>query len=521
MPMTRSRREGKRAAPNAAAKPMVSSSTEAVVPSCDKLMCRCASNAPSTIGCTPGIKIPIVPTNTMAVICIAAGRGPIQTPDCASFIVAILVQLGSDSTWQCSAMNGWMEWTMAASTGRDLELRRRAEAVIPGGMYGHQSTVLLPDGYPQFFSRGEGAYLWDVDGTRYLDLMCAYGPQLFGYAHEAIDAAAVKQMRRGDPLTGPTELMVELAERMTAMVKHAQWAMFCKNGTDATTMALVTARAHTRRKTVVIAKGTYHGAAPWCTPRPAGTTPEDRANQIFCSYNDSESLEAAVARAAGDLAAIFASPFKHDAFVDQAMPDPAYARRARELCDEHGALLVVDDVRGGLRLARDCSWSTVGVQPDLSSWGKCIANGHPISALLGAEKVRAAAASLFVTGSFWYAASPMAAALVTLRLVAQSDYLERIERLGGKLRSGLDERASASGFDLRQTGPAQMPLFLFDEDPDLRFGFFWCSEMLKRGVYVHPWHNMFLSGAMTDLDIESALDAATAAFTVMKTKRAM
>jgi len=409
---------------------------------------------------------------------------------------------------------------MTASINKDQELRLRAEAVIPGGMYGHQSVALLPDDYPQFFSRGEGAYLWDVNGRRYLDLMCAYGPQLLGYAHEEIDAAAVQQMRRGDPLTGPTELMVTLAERMTAMVKHAQWAMFCKNGTDATTMALVTARAHTRRKTVVLAKGAYHGAAPWCTPRLSGTTPEDRANQIFCAYNDVESLEAAVAKAGSDLAAIFASPFKHDAFVDQALPEAAYARRARELCDQRGALLVVDDVRGGLRIARDCSWSTVGVQPDLSSWGKCIANGHPISALLGSEKARDAAASIFVTGSFWYAASPMAAALVTLRLVAQTDYLERIERLGGKLRSGLHERASASGFRLRQTGPVQMPLFLFDEDPDLRFGFFWSSEMLKRGVYVHPWHNMFLSGAMTDLDIDAVLDAATGAFAVLKAKRA-
>jgi glutamate-1-semialdehyde 2,1-aminomutase len=409
---------------------------------------------------------------------------------------------------------------MTVSISKDQELRLRAQAVIPGGMYGHQSIAALPDDYPQFFSQGDGAYLWDANGTRYLDLMCAYGPQLFGYAQEAIDAAAIKQMRRGDPLTGPTELMVTLAERMTAMVTHAQWAMFCKNGTDATTMALVTARAHTKRKTVVLAKGAYHGAAPWCTPRPSGTTAEDRANQIFCTYNDVDSLEAAVAYAGGDLAAIFASPFKHDAFVDQAMPDPAYARRARELCDERGALLVVDDVRGGLRMARDCSWSLVGVQPDLSSWGKCIANGHPISALLGSEKAREAAASIFVTGSFWYAGSPMAAALVTLRMVAETDYLERIVHLGRRLREGLDERAVARGFGLRQTGPVQMPLFLFDEDADLRLGFFWSSEMLKRGVYVHPWHNMFLSAAMTEADIDVALNAADGAFSAMKTKRA-
>ena len=120
-------------------------------------------------------------------------------------------------------------------------------------------------------------------------------------------------------------------------------------------------------------------------------------------------------KAGDDLAAVFAAPFKHDAFVDQKEPDPAYARRARELCDQTGALLVVDDVRAGFRVARDCSWSAIGVQPDLSTWGKCIANGHPISALLGNDKARAAAASIYVTGSFWFAGAAMAAGIETLQ----------------------------------------------------------------------------------------------------------
>ena len=405
---------------------------------------------------------------------------------------------------------------MDRSNSRDRELRARAEAVIPGGMYGHQSVGLLPDDYPQYFERGEGAHIWDVDGRRYLDLMCAYGPNLFGYANPQIDAAYVRQLGLGDTLTGPTALMVELAEVFVDMVTHANWAMFCKNGTDATTMALTTARAHTRKRIVVRAKGAYHGAAPWCVPRPAGTIDTDRANQIFCDYNDVASLEAAVAEAGDDLACIFAAPIKHDAFIDQAEPELAYARRARELCDATGALLVVDDVRAGLRVARDCSWSRIGVEPDLSTWGKCIANGHGLSALLGNDKARKAAAAIYVTGSFWYQAAPMAAALETLGLVRDTDYLERIIALGERLRSGLDERARAAGFSLRQTGPVTMPLFLFDDDPDLRKGFCFASSMLERGVYIHPWHNMFLCAAMTDSDINDALDAAEGAFGALK-----
>jgi glutamate-1-semialdehyde 2,1-aminomutase len=398
----------------------------------------------------------------------------------------------------------------------DRQLRERAEAVIPNGMYGHQAVGMLPDDYPQFFARAEGARLWDADGHELIDFMCAYGPNLFGYGNPEINAAFVRQMEQGDTLTGPTARIVEMAEAMVAMVGHADWAMFCKNGTDATSMAMVTARAHTRRKTIVRAKGAYHGSAPWCTPRRAGVNPEDQAHQIFCDYNDVASLEAAVAEAGDDLAAVFAAPLKHDAFIDQVLPDPVYAGRARALCDEAGALLVVDDVRAGLRIARDCSWSTVGVEPDLSTWGKCIANGHAISALLGSNKARKAAGAIFVTGSYWFQAAPMAAGLTTMRLVRESDYLERIEALGHRLRDGLAERASAAGFGLRQTGPVTMPLFLFEDDPDLRKGFCWSSAMLERGVYVHPWHNMFLCAAMTEADIDQTLDAAEGAFKAVK-----
>ena len=405
-----------------------------------------------------------------------------------------------------------MTWT----NSKDSALRERAMAVIPNGMYGHQSVMLLPDDYPQFFERAQGAYLWDVDGNRYVDFMCGYGPNLFGYAHAGIDAAYVERMRQGDTMTGPGQAMVELAEAMTRQVSHADWAMFCKNGTDATTMALMIARNFTQKKTIVLAKGAYHGAAPWCTPLKNGVTPADRAHQVFYDYNDVESLEAAVREAGSDLAGIFASPIKHDTFIDQEAPTPEYARRARELCDEHGALLIIDDVRAGFRLARDCSWSLVGVKPDLSSWGKAIANGHPISALLGADIARFAAATIYATGSFWFSAAPMAASLATMKLIAETDYLERTIVLGERLRTGLDEVSNRHGFGLRQTGPAQMPLIMVDDDPTGAKGYFWNNALLKRGVYFHPWHNMFINTAMTEGDIDHTLQAADDAFKLLK-----
>jgi glutamate-1-semialdehyde 2,1-aminomutase len=398
-------------------------------------------------------------------------------------------------------------------------LRARAGKVIPNGMYGHQSVRLLPDCFPQFFSRAEGAYLWDSDNARYLDLMCAYGPNLLGYREPRVEAAVSRQMARGDTMTGPSPLIVDLAESLVRMISHADWAMFCKNGTDATTMAMTVARAQTRRRKILVASGSYHGSAPWCTPVPAGTLPEDRAHLIPYAYNDIESLEAAAALAGDDLAGLFATPFKHDAFQDQALADPEYARRARAICDARGALLIVDDVRAGFRLARDCSWSMLGVAPDLSCWGKSLANGHPISALLGSDSCRAGAGAIYMTGSFWYSAAPMAGAVETLKILRETDYIEHMVRLGERLRSGLAVQAGAHGFSLRQTGPVQMPQILFADDPDLRLGFGFAENMLARGVYMHPWHNMFLCAAMTEDDIDFALTAAGAAFADLAARR--
>src|SRR5215470_5336179 len=172
----------------------------------------------------------------------------------------------------------------------DSELRRRAAAVIPGGMYGHQSAGPLPPEYPQFMRSGRGATVWDADGNSYVDLMCSYGPVVLGHQHPAVEQAALAQAALADCQNGPGPVMVELAELLVSTVRHADWAMFAKNGTDATTMCCTIARALTGRPKILVARRAYHGAAPWCTPRPAGTTPQDRANLGYYEYNDLDSV---------------------------------------------------------------------------------------------------------------------------------------------------------------------------------------------------------------------------------------
>jgi glutamate-1-semialdehyde 2,1-aminomutase len=403
---------------------------------------------------------------------------------------------------------------------QDSGWRQRAAAVIPNGMYGHLSTRLLPEAYPQFFARAEGARIWDVDGASYIDFMCAFGPNIFGYRDPEIDEAYIAQLRIGDTMTGPNPVMVQLAEALVAQVSHAEWALFCKNGTDATTAAVMAARSATGRQTILRAHGSYHGTSPWCTPLPAGTTKGERAGQLWFNFNDVESLKAAVAEAGDDLAAIIATPVNQHTFLDQQMPTIDYATTARALCDRTGAMLITDEVRTGFRHTRDGVWDTLGAHPDLSAWGKVLANGHCLSAVLGNARARPGIESIFVTGSYWFSAAAMAAGLVVLRRIRETAYLEDLQRTGQSLRTGLADLAARHGVDFHQTGPVTMPLFKFADDPDFRAGFYWCTEMLKQGVYMHPWHNMFINAAMTDAHIEQTLVAADKAFARLNAARA-
>jgi glutamate-1-semialdehyde 2,1-aminomutase len=245
---------------------------------------------------------------------------------------------------------------------------------------------------------------------------------------------------------------------------------------------------------------------------PAGTRPEDRANQGRFDYNDVASLTAAADAAGSDLAGIIITAFRHDNVVDQELPSREFAEAARRICDARGAALILDDVRAGFRLHPGGSWEGLGVRPDLSAWSKAIANGHALAAVTGRDSLREAAASVFVTGSFWCSAVSMAAALATLEELERRDVVGQLERLGLMLREGLAERARGFNIGLRQSGPVSMPLFLFEGDQEFRAGRAFCAAALKAGAYLHPRHNMFLCAAHTEADIALVLDAAEAGF---------
>jgi glutamate-1-semialdehyde 2,1-aminomutase len=289
--------------------------------------------------------------------------------------------------------------------------------------------------------------------------------------------------------------------------------MLAKNGTDATTACVSIARASTGRRKVLVATGAYHGAIPWCTPRPGGVLPEDRAHLGYFEYNDVASLEAAVAEAGDDLAGIIVSPVRQELARDQEMATGEFARAIRAACDRTGAVLILDDVRCGFRLDLGGSWEPLGVRPDLSAWSKAIANGYSLAAITGRDDLRQAASSIYVTGSFWYSAVSMVASMATLTQLRDTDALARMADSGQRLRDGLAAQSAAHGFATTQTGPVQMPLLRFvDDDARSTMARTWTNEAVKRGVYLHPVHNWFLCAAHTADDIDQALARTDDAF---------
>lgn len=400
----------------------------------------------------------------------------------------------------------------------------RALKSIPSGVYGHLGPgegLFLPiEKWPLISSRAQGSYFWDMDGNRYIDLMCAYGPNVLGYNDPEVDAAALKQLKDGNCTTAPSYKMIECAELLVDTVASADWAYFMKNGTDATTFSVMCARAATGKKKVMFFKGYYHGNDPWAMRADyPGILPEDVANNITVPWFDLDAMQAAYDACGGDVAAIIAQPYDHGNFYDNKCADKEKWQSVRRFCDSHNMLLIIDDVRAGFRLDLAGSDHYYGFKADIICFCKALANGYNMSAACGGEHLRAAASSLSFTGSYWMSAVPFAACIACIEKMKQLDTPRLFREKGTKLTTALAEAASRHGFHLAVSGePALFYLRLTDDD-SLMLHQQWIAECVSRGLFMASHHNHFINAALTDEDIALAADIADDAFSVLAEKR--
>ncbi len=404
---------------------------------------------------------------------------------------------------------------------KSREAFARAMKVIPSGIYGHQGPAegcYTPvEAFPFFSSKAQGAYLWDLDGNKFIDYMCAYGPNILGYNDPDVDAAAAEQRAIGDCTTLPSTKMIEFAELLVDTVASADWAFFAKNGNDVTTMSVMTARAYTHRKKIVFFKGYYHGVAPWTQKIDyAGVIEEDVMHNIYVDWNDLDGLRRVFKENEGQIAAVISQPYMHGNFMDNVLPAKGFWQEVRKMCTENGTVLVVDDVRAGFRLDIAGSDHYFGFEADLICFCKALANGYNVSALCGKEFLKNTVSGMSYTGSYWLSAVPFAAGIACINKMKRLDMPRLLIEKGTKLKEGLIAAGAKYGYDLHVTGVPSLFYLRIADDPSLMLHQEWIAECVKRGVFFTNHHNHFINAALTDEDIAETVDIADEAFAVVR-----
>lgn len=423
-------------------------------------------------------------------------------------------------------------------TERSETLFARARQLMPGGVSSPVRAYGSVGGTPRFVERADGPYLWDVDGNRLVDLFGSWGPMILGHRHPHVIAALEQALAAGTSFGAPTGRESDLAERILERVRGAERVRFVNSGTEATMSALRLARGATGRPKVVKFAGHYHGhadgllvaagsgAATTGVPSSAGVPAEVAALTLVAPWNDAPALEALLAQHAGEVAAVILEPVVGNMGV--VAPAPGFLERVRVLTREHGALMVVDEVMTGFRLARGGAVERFGLEPDVTCWGKIVGGGLPVGAYGASEALMAQVSPLgkvYQAGTLSGNPLAMAAGIATFEAIdATADLYLTLEARGARLAEGLRHAAAAAGVAVQVNQVGSMVTVFFTEGPVVDFASAsrtdgaafgrWFQGLLRRGVAWPPsaYEAAFLSYALDDALIEQVLEAAAASF---------
>ena len=385
------------------------------------------------------------------------------------------------------------------------ELWENALRLMPRGT---QTMSKCPDQfvdgvYPKFVDRAEGAYIYDIEGRKYLDYMCGLGPIILGYNHESTNRAIRAQLAKGIIFTLPTLLEQKLAQLMVDVIPCAEQVRFAKNGTDADLAAVRIARSYTGKEH--IAKCGYHGWGDWhaVTMRDYGVPSSMRDIVHDFEYNNLQSLEDVLK--AHDVAAVIMEAQALTA------PDPGFLEGVRSLCDQYEAILVFDEVVTGFRWDLGGAQKYYGVTPDLACFGKAMANGMPISAICGKAEYMKELDHAFFSMTFGGECLSLAAAISTINELRKKDYAH-IWKMGQLFKEGIDKAAKSAGLEINLAGSAPRHNLTFSSDyadPTGMKDLFY-QEMVKKDILFT--NVLYKSFAHTEEDIQKTSAAAEAAF---------
>jgi glutamate-1-semialdehyde 2,1-aminomutase len=409
----------------------------------------------------------------------------------------------------------------------------RARQVIPGGVNSPARAFGGVGGEPIFFERAEGAYLFDIDGNRYIDYIGSWGPMIVGHRHPAVVEAMKRQADRAFSFGAPTEAETELAEMIVEAVPSIERVRLVNSGTEATMSAIRLARGVTGRDLIIKFAGNYHGhvdsllvsagssAATLGVPNSPGVTAGTSRDTIVLAYNDPHGLEAAFSQHGEGIAGVIFEPIVGN--MGCVVPTQEFLDALRDLTQKHGALLICDEVMTGFRVAYGGAQSLLGIDPDITTLGKVVGGGLPLAAYGGRAEVMdniLPAGKVFQAGTLSGNPLATAAGIATLKLLRDGAVYQRLESLSARLAAGLTASAAVGDVphQVARVG-SMMTLFFNSEivmdwitasrsDTSRYAKYFW--GLINRGVYMpcSQYEALFVSAAHTEDDIDRTIAAA-------------
>jgi glutamate-1-semialdehyde 2,1-aminomutase len=413
----------------------------------------------------------------------------------------------------------------------------RAKRLMPGGVNSPARAFGGVGGEPIFFSRGEGAYLFDLDGNRYIDYVGSWGPLILGHAHPQVIEAVRAAAEQGTSFGAPTEAESELCELIIAAVPSVEKVRLVNSGTEATMSAIRLARGFTGREVIVKFAGNYHGhvdsllvaagssAATLGVPNSPGVTAGTAKDTLVLQYNDVPGLEAAFKQHGAKIAGVIVEPIVGNMGV--VAPAAGFLHALRELTQKHSALLIFDEVMTGFRVAYGGAQSLFGIRPDLTTLGKIVGGGLPVGAYGGRAEIMdhvLPAGKVFQAGTLSGNPLATAAGIVTLKVLRDTNPYPRLEQLSARLAKGLDKAATAAGVPHSVARVGSMMTLFFSAaavtdwpsasrcDTKRFAKFFW--GLIERGIYMpcSQFEALFVSAVHSEADIDATIAAAREAW---------
>ncbi len=418
------------------------------------------------------------------------------------------------------------------------DLFKRALKCIPGGVNSPVRAFKGVGGDPIFFARGTGAYVFDEDGRRYIDYVGSWGPMILGHAHPKVLAAVKETMEHGLGFGAPTRIEVEMAELICRLVPSIKKVRMVSSGTEATMSAIRLARGFTGRDKILKFEGCYHGHADSLlvkagsgaltlgVPTSPGVPADLASHTLTLEYNNAAQVRELFGQIGKDIACVIVEPVAGN--MNCVPPEKGFLETLRELCTQHGAVLIFDEVMTGFRVALGGAQAHYGIQPDLTTLGKVIGGGLPVGAFGGRANIMGRLAPegpVYQAGTLSGNPVSLAAGMATLREISQTGFFEALSAKTAMLARGLTERAKRVGVPLATQHVGGMFGIFFTRETKVtsfaqvmacdveRFKKFF-HGMLREGVYLAPsaFEAGFVSAAHTESDIDETLDKAEKVF---------